>query len=102
MAGQLMSSDQFQKLFTRALGDRAFRRELETGGVSTLKEYGLTAEVPAEIEKQLNQIPQLQATSRCGTCGVCGLCTLCGEINAGSGSAFLWATFFLGEATLTA
>lgn len=101
-SGQLISSDQFHDLFSRVLGEPEFRSELEKGGVGMLKNYGLAVDMPADIERQLNSIPQLAATSRCGTCGVCGLCSLCGEINLGSGSAFLWATFFLGSESLTA
>lgn len=99
---RLISPDQFQSLFSRVLSDPGFRRELESEGIGTLKKYGFAMEVPAEIERQLNSIPRMEATSRCGTCGVCGLCSLCGEINLGSGSAFLWATFFLGDAVLAA
>jgi len=99
---RLMSANQFQDFFTRVLNEPKFRRDLESKGVGALKDYGLQVEVPAEIEKQLNAIPRLEATSRCGVCGVCGACSLCGEINLGSGSAFLWATFFLGDATLVA
>jgi|GEM_PF-4241721 len=98
----LITSDQFKELFSQVLTDSKVRQDLQSRGVGALRDHGLATDMSPEIEQQLNNIQQVEATSRCGTCGVCGLCTLCGEINAGSGSAFLWATFFLGETNLAA
>lgn len=95
----LMKPEEFQKFFTLALRDENFRRELERDGFGALERAGLKVRVPDEIRATLAQIPGsgTAAVSKCGTCGVCGMCSLCGEINLGSGSAFLWATFFLGN-----
>jgi len=92
----LMSSDQFNTFFSQAVGDAAFREELRTDGFGALERHGYSQTVAPEIQEAL-QATEVQAVSgnRCGVCGVCGLCTLCAEINAGSASAALWATFAL-------
>jgi hypothetical protein len=95
----LMPAEQFQAFFTRAVSDADFRAELQADGFGTLERAGFKADVAPEVRTALLKAayPGRQVGyTQCGTCGVCGLCTLCGEINAGSGSAFLWATFFLG------
>ncbi|MCR3882912.1 MAG: hypothetical protein NUK54_00865, partial [Methanothrix sp.] len=95
----LMTPEEFNRFFALVLKDKDFRDELKRDGFGTLERFGFCVKVPPEIRASLARIvdgPGLTAANRCGTCGVCGLCSLCGSINAGSGSAFLWATFFLG------
>jgi hypothetical protein len=97
---ELMSPEDFNKFFALVLKDEAFRCELARDGFGALERHGFKATPPPEIRASLAQMlarPMRTGYSQCGFCGICGLCTLCGEINAGSGSAFLWATFFLGE-----
>ena len=96
----LMSPEEFNKFFALVLKDEDFRCELKRDGFGALERHGFNVEVPPEIRASLVCMmdkPEFVGSraNSCGTCGVCGLCTLCGEINAGSGSAFLWATFFL-------
>lgn len=97
---KLMSPEEFNKFLALVLKDEDFRRELKRDGFGALERAGFTVRVPPELRASLARIvdkPVTAPANRCGTCGVCGLCTLCGELNAGSGSAFLWATFFLGD-----
>lgn len=98
----LITSAKFKELFSQVLSDPKVRQDLQARGVGALRDYGLATDMSPEIEQQLNNVQQVQAANECGTCGVCGLCTLCAEINAGSGSAFLWATFFLADTSITA
>lgn len=100
----MMNDDEFNKFFQMALTDENFRTELETDGFNCLERHGFEVKrIPPEVRSSLSRMTGLApAASRCGTCGVCGLCSLCGEINAGSGSAFLWATFFLGSGSYKA
>lgn len=102
--GTMMNKDEFNKFFQMALTDDDFRNELEMDGFGCLERHGFDVKrIPPEIRSSLSRMPGRAVTAnRCGTCGICGLCNLCGEINAGSGAAFLWATFFLGGGSITA
>ena len=105
--GELMSPEDFERFFNRVLTDRDFVGELLVDGFGALERNGFDIGlVSPDTRTNLARLAgrdfllapeadQAKAVSRCGTCGVCGLCTLCGEINLGSGSAALWATFFL-------
>jgi hypothetical protein len=101
MAKAMKAAD-FEKMFTAALTDKKFQKDLQKRGFKALDERGFAHGVPTNVQKTL-EAPLLARTttgvtarSRCGVCGVCGICTLCGELNAGSGSAALWALFALG------
>lgn len=101
---ELIPPHLFQEFFVRAVEDENFRAELQCDGFGALERAGFKADIDPRVREALCKVfpSERLAASRCGTCGVCGLCSLCGEINAGSGSAFLWATFFLGSSTLAA
>src|SRR5690349_13134472 len=95
---RLLRPDEFNKFFTMVLKDEGFRQELMVDGFGALERRGLKDAAPPEVRSAIAQAVGQQviaAKPRCGFCGICGLCTLCGEINAGSGSAALWASFFL-------
>jgi hypothetical protein len=105
---KLMPPDVFHAFFLKALTDEDFQRELQVDAFGALEREGLPP-IAEEIRVQLARkvAPRRVsignvAHSECGTCGVCGVCSLCGEINFGSGSAFLWATFFLGSNSFSA
>jgi hypothetical protein len=92
----LMPPDEFRKFFTRTLSDEKFQSELAVDAFGALERAGFkTSEVPAEIRagiaRQVVQSAAGKKKYKCSVCGVCGLCSLCGKIDAGSGSAALWA-----------
>lgn len=92
----IMQKDQFESFFEQAVMDPAFRQQLRDDGFGTLAAYGYVHDVVPGVQQALSATEsQAVAGSRCGVCGVCGLCSFCGEVNAGSASAFLWATFSL-------
>ncbi len=98
---KLMKPAEFDKMFTAALTDKAFRKDVQKRGFKALDERGYAHGVPPNVQKTLEAavfvkpVGGVARKPRCGVCGVCGVCSLCGEVNFGSGSAALWALFGL-------
>jgi hypothetical protein len=99
---KLMKPADFDKMFTAALTDKKFQKDLRKRGFKALDERGFAHGVPPNVQKSLDAaifakaVGGAAAGPKCGVCGVCGTCSLCGEVNFGAGSAALWALFALG------
>ena len=98
---KLMKPADFEKMFTAALTDKKFQKDVQTRGFKALDERGYDHGVPPEVQKTLEKAlftmsgKPARRKPRCGVCGVCGVCGLCGGVNFGSASAALWALFAL-------
>jgi hypothetical protein len=103
----LMSGAEFERFFNLVLTDSEFSHELLFDGFGALERHGFdTSKVTPETRANVARLagrnfmrPGINGGGgyACGTCGVCGLCGLCGEIDLGSASAALWATFALAQ-----
>jgi hypothetical protein len=99
---RLMKPADFDKMFTAALTDKKFQKDLRKRGFKVLEERGIAHQVPPNVQKTLEAalfakpVGGAARKPKCGVCGVCGTCSLCGEVNFGAGSAALWALFALG------
>lgn len=103
----LMSASDFERFFNLVLTDGEFSNELFIDGFGALERHGfdtsmVTPETRANVARLAGRNFMRPGTQggqgyACGTCGVCGLCGLCGEIDLGSASAALWATFALAQ-----
>jgi hypothetical protein len=104
---KLMKAADFDKMFTTALTDKKFQKDVRTRGFKALDERGFVHGVPPKVQKTLESalfakpVGGALAKPKCGVCGVCGTCSLCGEVNFGAGSAALWALFALGLTSST-
>ncbi len=104
---KLMKPADFDKMFTAALTDKTFQKDVQKRGFKALDERGFVHGVPPNVQKTLEAAIFAKPAGgggkkpKCGVCGVCGTCSLCGEINFGAGSAALWALFILGATAST-
>ena len=104
---KLMKRTDFEKMFTAALTDKQFQRDMQKRGFKALDERGYIHGVPRDVQETLEAAIFAKPKGgkgkpRCGVCGVCGVCGLCGGANFGAASAALWALFAIfGAGTVT-